>query len=317
MKLSACFRVSLFAVGIMAIFFCCRHSRAKDGSRIYYINSYHKGYPASDKIMEALQKAFSKHTIDLKIFFLDTKNNPQTSVVERKTKQVLEDIRQFKPGVIIVSDDAAVKYVVVPYLKNAGVPIVFCGVNWSADAYQLPATTVTGMLEVLPLRENLRLMKTYFPDAKKLTVLSERSISEEKNTQLLDTLYRNMGFTVQYELVESYSEWKTKFITANEQSDIIYLPTNGAIKGWDSSEAKQFVKTHITKPVVTCDDFMMPYCVYGLTKVAEEQGSWAGNAALQILSGKSPADIPITKNKETRSYINNELASKIGLSIKF
>lgn len=262
-----------------------------------------------------MNEVFKEHDIELKTFFLDTKNNPQPS--EGKTQQLLDEIRQFKPAIIIVSDDAAVSHIVVPYLKNAGVPIVFCGVNWSADVYRLPAATVTGMLEVLPLRENLRLMKTVFPEAKMLTVLSEKSLSEEKNTQLLDTLYRNMGFTVQYELVESYGEWKTKFKTANEQSDIIYLPTNGAIKGWDSTDAKIFVSENIRKPVITCDDFMMPYCVYGLTKVAEEQGRWAGETALEILDGKSPADIPVTKNKETRSYFNPELAAKIGLSNKF
>ena len=225
---------------------------------------------------------------------------------------VQEEIRQFKPDVIIVSDDAAVMHVIVPYLKNAGIAIVFCGVNWSADNYDLPASHITGMLEVLPLRQNLRLMKTRYPLAKKLTVLSEKSLSEEKNTQLLDTLYRNMGFDAQYEMVTDFSEWKTKFIEANKNADIIYLPTNGAIKNWDSSEAKLFVKEHIAKPVITCDDFMMPYCVYGLTKVAEEQGRWAGKTALQILNGKSPAAIPVTSNSESQSYINLTLAARIG-----
>lgn len=308
-------RVSLWAVGIL-LMYCCCNLRANGGGKIYYINSYHKGYPPSDKIMEGMKQAFSGHSIDLKTFFLDTKMNPELSAVERKTKQVLDEIRRFNPDVIVVSDDAAVANIVVPYLKNAGVPIVFCGVNWSAEGYQLPAATVTGMLEVLPLRENLRLMKTYYPQAKKLTVLSERSLSEEKNTQLLDTLYRSMGFTVQYDLVNTYSEWKIKFKLANEQADIIYLPTNGAIKEWDSSDAKTFVKTHIAKPVITCDDFMMPYCVYGLTKVAEEQGKWAGNSALEILRGKLPSEIPVTKNKETHSYFNAELAVQIGLTIK-
>jgi hypothetical protein len=32
------------------------------------------------------------------------------------------------------------------------------------------------------------------------------------------------------------------------------------------------LKKNIKIPIVTCDDFMMPFAVFGLTKVAKEQG---------------------------------------------
>ncbi len=32
-------------------------------------------------------------------------------------------------------------------------------------------------------------------------------------------------------------------------------------------------------------DFMMPYAMLGMTKIPEEQGIWAGKAALEIVKG--------------------------------
>jgi ABC-type uncharacterized transport system substrate-binding protein len=93
---------------------------------------------------------------------------------------------------------------------------------------------------------------------------------------------------------------------------VVYLPTNGAVAGWDDADARRFVRKAIRRPVVTCDDFMIPYAVLGLVKVAREQGEWAGDAALAILSGKRPSEIPLASNAQVRALFNAELAARIG-----
>ena len=70
----------------------------------------------------------------------------------------------------------------------------------------------------------------------------------------------------EYFLADNFEDWKKMFVMANDEADIIYLPTNGAIKDWNESMAIKFVKENIRKPVFTCDDFMMDYCVFGFTK---------------------------------------------------
>ena len=102
------------------------------------------------------------------------------------------------------------------------------------------------------------------------------------------------------------------FKAANETYDIIYLPTNGAIKGWEHGDAIEFISQHIKVPVVTTEDFMMPYCVFGLTKVAKEQGIWVAETARKIMAGSTVADFPVTRNKQSTYWINTTLAEKIG-----
>ena len=42
---------------------------------------------------------------------------------------------------------------------NGKTSVVFCGVNWSAQQYGLPTSNVTGIIEVLPMKENLQQIK--------------------------------------------------------------------------------------------------------------------------------------------------------------
>jgi ABC-type uncharacterized transport system substrate-binding protein len=119
---------------------------------------------------------------------------------------------------------------------------------------------------------------------------------------------------VTQELVDDFDSWKKVFLESNQKYDIIYLQTRGAIKGWDHEEAIKHIEQNIRIPLVTCEDFMMPYAVFGFTQVSKEQGKSAAEKAKSILNGASPSDIPITKNQLSNVWINTRLAGKIGFN---
>ncbi len=144
--------------------------------------------------------------------------------------------------------------------------------------------------------------------------MSEDSTSERSNRELLDPKYRALGLEPAYSLVSDFAAWKQEFARAQRDADLVYLPTNGAIRDWDAQAARAWVREHIQKPAFTCDDFMVPYAAYGLTKVAREQGEWAAQAALRILAGARPADISIVRNQQTRCFVNSGLARRINFS---
>jgi ABC-type uncharacterized transport system substrate-binding protein len=280
---------------------------------VLYVNSYHDGYPPSDEVMEALIESLPADSFDVKIMFLNSKLQSSNHSIRVKADSVLEMIGVFKPNVLAISDDNAMKYLVEPYAANLKIPVVFCGINWSADQYRFSKSQVTGMLEVLPLKSAIQALKEIYPQSKTIAVISENSLSEKNNTTLLDTLYRNAGLLPEYYLVDSFPSWKKAFLEASAKSDLIYLPTNGAIKGWNDDEAKDFVFARITKPVFTCDEFMMPYCVTGFTKIPAEQGQWVAQTIKKILGGAKISDIPQSRNVGSKIFVNHKLAGKIGL----
>ncbi|MDX2151300.1 MAG: gluconate:H+ symporter [Bryobacteraceae bacterium] len=278
--------------------------------RVFYVNSYHEGYGSSDDVMAGLKAVLGAKGVSMQTLFLDAKRDP-AGVAERAAK-VVEAIRAAKPDVLIVSDDDAVKHVVAPHFKNGPMPVVFCGVNWDASPYALPREFVTGMVEVVPIEDTLREVRRQKPTARRLVVLSEESVSERNNTQILDAKYRALGWEPEYRLVTNFEDWKKAFVEA-QAADAIYLPTNGAIQGWNAAEGRAWAKRHTQRPVVTCDDFMMAYAGFGLTKVAREQGEWAAETAAALLAGKRAAEVAVTANRKSRCYWNTALGEKGGL----
>ena len=58
------------------------------------------------------------------------------------------------------------------------------------------------MLEVLPIQETIETLRRYYPAAKRLTVLSENSVSEQKNKEYLLPIFASLGLTTDYVLVD-------------------------------------------------------------------------------------------------------------------
>jgi len=285
----------------------------RPGSRkLFYISSYHPGYAPSDAVMAGIYEVVGASNARLDVFFMDTKRYPEPDAIAAKADEAMEIIGRIRPEVIIASDDNAVRYVVAEHFKQGPIPCVFCSVDWTCEPYGLPTDNVTGMLEVWPVRETVEVLREDYPNMKRVTVLSENTASEQKNKAMLDTIFGEVGLDATYALADTYDEWKMHFLKANAESDVIFLPTYGAIRDWDAADAQAFVRKHTQVPVFTCDDFLMKYAVFGVTKVGQEQGQWAARTALRILRGKRPTQIPVTQNQQTIAYVNTTLAEKIG-----
>ena len=287
-------------------------SEKKDKWSVVYINSFHRGHPSSDDIMDGILENLPADSFEIDTYFMDTKRNPSQEHILQIATQLFDTINSKNADILLTSDDNAIKYIVQPHLNELEMPIVFCGVNWTDQEYDLPPDKVTGMLEILPVADMILAMRAYYPDMNNLLFLSENTTTSRKEKQLLDTLFTRMDVNVSYELVNDFEEWKVVFKAANDNYDIIYLPTNGAIKDWDRKEVIEFIQQHIKVTVVTTEDFMMPYCVFGLTKVAKEQGIWVAETARKLMTGSSVSDITVTRNKQKTYWINSGLAKKIG-----
>jgi ABC-type uncharacterized transport system substrate-binding protein len=242
---------------------------------------------------------------------MDTKRNPSPEFIEAKAEALLDSIREEDPDLLVVSDDNAVKYLLQPHYQDQDMPVVFCGVNWSAEPYGLSRNNITGILELLPVKEVVVAMKSHYPSMQSLLVLNENTTTSRKTKPVLDTLLNHLGIKVTQALVDDFESWKTAFEEGNRSFDIIYLQTQGAIREWDHEEALRHIHQHIKVPLVTCEDHMMPYSVFGMTQVSREQGSWAAETAKKILRGTPPSDIPVSRNQKVNIWYNPTLAEKV------
>jgi ABC-type uncharacterized transport system substrate-binding protein len=302
---TACFLASALLLGAAGC--------GKSPRKIFYINSYHEGYAPSDQKMLAIQQIVATQpNVVLKIFFMDAQRHQDGQSIKTKTDEALKAVRDFDPDVIIASDDDAVKYVIAPHFRKGPVPVVFCGVSWTCQQYGLPTASVTGMLEAPPVRETVQTLRKYYPEMKSLIVLGGNSASERKNIKTLESIFREEGLLSETLLVKDFDSWKQFFAAANKKADVVYLTGNGAVADWDATDAWEFVFRNIQKPVITCEESLMRYAVFGMTKVEREQGEWAAKTALAILDGKTPSDFHVASNRETKGFFNPLLAEAVG-----
>ena len=123
-----------------------------DGKKVLYIDSYHQGYAWSDGITKGIEEALKDSGAELKVHRMDTKKKPSEEFKKEAAEKAKALIEEYKPDVVIASDDNAAKYLIAPYYKDSEQPFVFCGVNWDAGVYGFPTANITGMVDSHPHR---------------------------------------------------------------------------------------------------------------------------------------------------------------------
>ncbi|MDQ6953954.1 MAG: ABC transporter substrate binding protein, partial [Mariprofundaceae bacterium] len=276
---------------------------ASSTKRCLYINSYHVGYAWSDKIESAVKTVLSGHC-ELTVFRMDSKRNTSPVFIQQKALEAKALIETFKPDVVIASDDNASKYLIAPYYKDADMPFVFCGINWTAKPYAYPYANATGMIEVSAIKTLLIKSRDIIGGVKTVAFIGAKGIrTDEKEFEWMAKVYAREGVVVRALYAADMVEWEQAYLTAQD-SDLIVLNNYAGIKKWDKQRAVKFATQHAGKLTVSTYDFMTPYTMLAMTKVAEEQGEWAAKVAIRILQGKSVASIPVVANRRFNVFVN-------------
>ena len=300
----------ILAVGI-GLIACLAVADDYVGKRVLHIDSYHQGNIWNDRIADAVRETLQNTGVELKIIHLDTKRNPSEEFQKAAALKTKSLIEVFRPDVVIASDDNASKYLIMPYYRNAKLPFVFCGLNWDASIYGFPYKNVTGMVEVSPIPQIVKLLKQY-AKGESIGYLTEDTMTKRK-----ELAYHKKLFEIEYDkvyLVKSFKEWKQAYLKAQNEVDMLMILGIAALTDWDDGKAQALVENHTKIPSGTDFSWLMHVAMLGVGKVPEEQGRWAAHAALKILDGVPPAKIPLTYNREGELYFNKKIAASIGIT---
>lgn len=280
------------------------------GKKILWVDSYNSDYEWSSGIEKALRVALYGTGVELKIFPMDTKRHLEADFHRQAGRRARKIIEEFRPDVVIASDDHAQRYLVVPYLKDTDLPVIFCGVNEDLATYGYPCRNVTGMIEdemaeglVMHLRRLAKGDRAGFIGA---DVHTMRIVADQYNKQFFDGQLR-------YYLVRSFAEFKEAFLRAQQEVDMLLFRNNSGITGWDAAKAEAFVAAHTTVPTGSVLPWMQPFNLLTIAKVPEEQGEYAATTALRILAGAHPADMPVVRNQLAHLVINLKMAKAADL----
>jgi hypothetical protein len=288
-----------------------RAGLAEEGRRkILHIDSYHQGNEWNDRIVAALRETLAGKNVDLQVIHLDAKRLSSEEQIHASALTAMRAVQDFAPDVVTVSDDPAAQYVVMPYLRDAATAVVFCGLNWDASAYGLPYRNTTGMVEVSPIPQIVRLMRQHSRGSR-LGFLAEDTSVKRK-----ELAYHQRLFGITYErtyFVNSYAAWKEAFLRAQHEVDMLMILGVGALADWNLADARRLAEEKSEIPSGTDFEWLTGVGLIGVVKHPEEQGRWAAQAALRILDGVEPSAIPLTYNREGELFFNSRIAKRLGI----
>ena len=299
-----CFMLCLF-------FSSTSYSKKYEGKKVLFIDSYHKGYAWSDGINKGVERGLKNSGVQLKVIRMNTKRNPDVAFKKKAAQKAKKVIEQFRPDVVIAADDNASKFLVKPYYKDADLPFVFCGVNWDAKVYGYPYSNVTGMVEVAPIPQLIQQMQLW-AKGDRIGFLGPDILTAKKEAQNYKKVF---GLDVKAYYAKDYNDWKTGFAKLQNEVDMLIIASDGGLYNDHAKELEAFVRSKTRIPTGACYDFMIPYALVGVIKVAEEQGKWSAATALKILGGTSPSKIPIVRNKRAKLVLNKKIGDAMGVDL--
>lgn len=273
--------------------------------KVLYINSYHQGYKWSDDIFGGIksQLAFSGQSIDLDVEYMDTQR-----ITNPDYLQSLVDFYQYKYqdkqyDIIICSDDLA--YTVLVEQKSTlfpNTPIIFCGVNHFDPSIIDNHPLITGVVESYSIGDTLQTALTLHPQLSKVYYIDDNTITGQaiyKEFEKVMLEYKNQLEFVRLD-GKTFDDILSSVQDLPNDSIILFLiyfkDNSGKIFSYD--ESIQLLEQSSSVPIYGVWDFHLGHGIVGgaLTS-GYDQGQAVAKIALDVLSGISPADIPVQTEK--------------------
>ncbi len=261
--------------------------------------------------------------VELDVEYMDSKR-----FVDETSRQAFYEYLAYKLAnlppydVIIVSDDNAFNFAMKHQVDLfANLPIVFLGTNnvkWALEQNLNPF--VTGVVEAVSMRETLQLMVQLQPNLKTVYVVVDGTPSGQGD---LETFYEASDKFKAVTFVElsltglTFDELVQTLQQLDDNSAVLllsaYHDSTGRRVEFDESLA--LITQNLSAPLYHLWYHGMGQGVLGGKLIShEEQGRVAAEMALQIIRGRSPADIRIVEESPNRYMFDYNQLTRFGIS---
>jgi len=298
--------------------------QSSEKKKIFYLNSYEITFQTYEYSQRAINEAFtpSKYIID--IDFIDSKRFYDKAMYDNLKERLRIKMKEReKYDMVLASDDDALHFVLDNYHEFfAHTPVVFWGLDDLEKASQLDSIGyVTGVVEIVPARENIELIKKLQPRVKEVIAFTDNtsvgiidfkiyeSLKKEYDNIFLSEIYTN-NFTLKElqdtvrklrgdQVILKLSSYQLKDANLNlyEQIDLIYNDSPVPVYSWGTVE------------IVSGGFFG------GCLSDYHEQAALACQMAKNILNGTDISKIKIVHDLPGKKMINYEALQKYNLSV--
>ena len=325
-------RTTALARGIFAafVFICFLNTSTAEAQeeqmrRVLVLNSYHRGYVWSDRIMDTIQAEFDKTDLNVELHFeyMDTQRQQYEQAHPALRQYYQAKYRDFQFDLIISSDDNAL-YFLLEYrdILFPGVPIVFCGLQQIDEELAKELSPITGVLERYDYESTMEIALKLQPSARQIVVIHERTADspffQEVVADVIPKLDRAVEL-VSFSLAElTMNELLEKTGKLGGESIVLYdsavKDREGNVYTLEESLAK--VCAHCFAPIyVTGFERLGMGPVGGKLTNGVYQGQVAAEMAMRILKGERAENIPILTESPNAYMFDYLELKRFGISV--
>ncbi len=312
------------------------------GIKVLVVHSYHETWGWNQDIQNGIIEGLGRQgytegrDYEVKTFYMDTKVTyitPEQAAM--RGSMAIDLIREYKPDIVFVNDDDALKYVAVAYTEQypgERLPFVFSGINLDPSIYapiqslEKPGGNMTGALERFPYYDAYALAKRIVPQATRIFLMADPSSSSTfvVNTfkeQYLDKVTDSPLEIIGPIQVTTFKEWQDKIIEYQTKADFLGILTYHQLRDEKGNVVPAPVvvdwtlhHSHLPDMGILTfhaeDGYLAALGVSGY-----KTGIYVGVLGGQILGGADPGSIPIIDPRVTDIAFNLERANMLGIKI--
>lgn len=301
-------------IGVFFIVFALLAQPAVAQEYLISVNQFVE-HPALDAVQKGISDYFTDHEVAVQFSLHNAQANMGTAT--QIAKQMLGEKSDLLIAIATPSAQAcaqalkkAPKDLKRPFLFTAVTDPVAAGLVKDLNT---PAGNITGVSDLLPVREHIQMVLDFTPGIKKLGVLYNAGEANSKSTvEKIKQLSKEMN----YEVVEATAA-KTADVYQAAKSmmgkvDAIFIPTDNTIISALESVLKIGIQHQV--PVFAADvDSVARGAVAAMGFDYYKHGYQTGAMALRILQGTSPSAIPVEFQEDLQLHINSTYAAKMGI----
>jgi ABC-type uncharacterized transport system substrate-binding protein len=332
---------AVVAAAVLQLTTMAAMAQSQPAKRVYIVQSYEKGHvcgePQAEGILDALAAGGWEvgRNLTVQSYYMDTyRTNAAPEAMKAEGQKALAEIAEFKPDIVFVLDDAAVRQVMLPLIGRTDMSIVFSGMNGQPEIYNepkhyldswaRPGGNVTGVYEKLYAAQSLKVMAQAVPALRggKAVMITDGSPTGNGLTKQFELELKDSDIKWEVRRVKDWSEYTALIQTLNDDATVkaIYpvaltLPVEGGAR-YAAAQIYDWTITNSRKPEMAINYFFARMGLFGGAVVNfNAMGKLAGQKGAKILGGAKAGDLPIEDAPDYAIVFNLKRASDLGIEI--
>ncbi len=290
--------------------------------KILHIASYHQEFSWTNHINQGIQTGLKNTPHEYKVFYMDTKRKSSSEDIEAAAKKAKRIIKEWKPDIVITSDDNATSHIAAKYDPKSNIKYVFTGVNNEPSSYNAPNSHVTGVLERIRARDSVAFLNLLKKDSHNIVILTDNSPSSLLISHQLeeDLLKEKVNILASYS-TNSFENWKEVVNKYQSGADAFFVILYHTLKDGKGNHvpykiAMKWTTSNSKIPEIGFWPFVANGGGLGSVSVEPfEQGYQAARIAKKILNGADPAKIKPRPTLKRKMYVNAQRAKDLNIVI--